>query len=82
MGSGTDGSSDGQTPRREPPIDWPVFGITALVLGGVCALIFAAPARAGAFINGLYDAVTHNLGFLYQWYVIALLILFQLFGKG
>ena len=74
MGSGTESGSEGQATRREPPIDWPVFGITALVLGGVCALIFAAPARAGAFINGLYDAVTHNLGFLYQWYVIALLI--------
>ncbi|MBK7902945.1 MAG: BCCT family transporter [Proteobacteria bacterium] len=60
--------------RSEPPVDWPVFGITALTVIAVCALIFAAPDRAGTFINGLYDQLTRTFGFLYQWYVIALLI--------
>ncbi len=60
--------------RSEPPVDWPVFGITALTVLAVCALIFVAPDRAGTFINGLYDQLTRNFGFLYQWYVIALLI--------
>ena len=60
--------------RKEPPVDWPVFGITALTLLAVCLLIFVAPDRAGTFINGLYDQLTRNFGFLYQWYVIALLV--------
>jgi betaine/carnitine transporter, BCCT family len=63
-----------EPPQGEPPVDWPVFAITAASVLGVCALIFLAPARAGAFINRLYDQVTHYCGFLYQWYVIALLV--------
>ena len=63
-----------ETDRREPPVDWPVFAITALTLLGVCSLVFAAPDRAGAYINGLYDALTRNFGFVYQWYVIALMV--------
>ncbi|MFM7434304.1 MAG: hypothetical protein ACKO3O_12495, partial [Gammaproteobacteria bacterium] len=63
-----------ETDRREPPVDWPVFAITALTLLGVCSLVFAAPDRAGAYINALYDSLTRNFGFLYQWYVIALMV--------
>jgi BCCT family betaine/carnitine transporter len=59
--------------RKEPPVDGPVFAITALTLLGVCLLIVVAPDRAGAFINQLYDQITRYCGFLYQWYVIALL---------
>jgi betaine/carnitine transporter, BCCT family len=62
-------------PRRgEPPADWPVFAITAATVLGVCLLIVAAPDQAGVFINRLYDLVTRYCGFLYQWYVIALLV--------
>jgi betaine/carnitine transporter, BCCT family len=60
--------------RRGPPVDWPVFLIAAATLLGVCGLIVIAPERAGAFINELYDDVTHYFGVLYQWYVIALLV--------
>lgn len=74
MASGTDTPPPAEQVRhREPPVDWPVFTIIALTVLGVCLLVFLAPERAGAFINRLYDQLTRNLGFLYQWYVIALL---------
>lgn len=71
---------------REPPADWPVFAITAATVLGVCALVFVAPQQAGVVIIRLYDLLTKNLGFLYQWYVIALLgflgfIAFSRYGR-
>ncbi|NBU25366.1 MAG: BCCT family transporter, partial [Gammaproteobacteria bacterium] len=50
-----------------------MFAITAVVVLGVCLLIFLSPDAAGAVITRLHAQLTHNLGFLYQWYVIALL---------
>lgn len=75
MASGTDTPPTGQRGqgRQEPPIDWPVFATTAVVVLGVCLIIFLSPAAAGAVITDLHGRLTRNLGFLYQWYVIALL---------
>jgi BCCT family betaine/carnitine transporter len=50
-----------------------VFAITAVTVLGVCLLVFLSPDRAGAVITQLHGKLTRNLGFLYQWYVIALL---------
>ena len=69
-----EGKKANEPPRGEPPVDWAVFSITAFTLLCVCLLIVAAPERAGAFINRLYDEVTRYCGFLYQWYVIGLLV--------
>ena len=87
MASGTE-SPPTQSSRasREPPADWPVFAITAATVLGVCALVFVAPQQAGVVIIRLYDLLTKNLGFLYQWYVIALLgflgfIAFSRYGR-
>jgi len=63
-----------ESARREPQVDWPVFAITAATLLGICLFVFIAPERAGPFINELYDQLTKYCGFLYQWYVIGLLI--------
>jgi BCCT family betaine/carnitine transporter len=78
VASGTDTPPQGQdgqgrASRGEPPVDWPVFAITAVVVLGVCLIIFLSPAAAGAVITDLHGKLTRNLGFLYQWYVIALL---------
>jgi uncharacterized RDD family membrane protein YckC len=75
VASGTDTPPTGQRGqgRQEPPIDWPVFATTAVVVLGVCLIIFLSPAAAGAVITDLHGRLTRNLGFLYQWYVIALL---------
>jgi BCCT family betaine/carnitine transporter len=80
VASGTDRPPQGQgappvRPQgdREPSVDWPVFAITAATVLGVCLLVFLSPDRAGVVITDIHGKLTRNLGFLYQWYVIALL---------
>jgi BCCT family betaine/carnitine transporter len=68
------GKPTAEPSRNEPPVDWPVFGIAAATLLGVCLLIVASPDRADVFINQLYDQLTRYCGVFYQWYVIGLLV--------
>ena len=55
-------------------VDWTIFFSTIASLLVVSIPIVSAPEAAGKTINLAYDVITDNLGILYIWYAVALLV--------
>mgnify|MGYP001344442565 FL=1 len=55
-------------------VDWTIFFSTIASLLVVSIPIVSAPEAAGRTINLAYDVITDNLGILYIWYAVALLV--------
>jgi BCCT family betaine/carnitine transporter len=75
-----------QTPTTRGNLDRWTFVATVLTIAALSIPLWLAPEQAGVLVRRAYDAITVNLGFLYQWYGIAALgFLFYLavgrFGK-
>ena len=56
-----------------PQIDWLMLAIVLLLVGAICVPLGLAPAQAGAFVSDLYDMLTSNFGFVYQWFVVGII---------
>lgn len=64
-------------------IDRWAFGATVLTIAALALPMWLAPEAAGELVRIAYDSITQNLGFLYQWYGIAVLgfLLYLAFGR-
>ncbi|KAA1188400.1 BCCT family transporter [Pseudohalioglobus sediminis] len=54
-------------------LDRPAFVATVLTIAVLVVPMWLAPEQAGQVVRHAYDTITANLGFLYQWYGIAVL---------
>lgn len=61
-------------PEDRPATDWPMFGLTLLVILMACIPIFGLGHRAETTIIGAYDALTQRFGVLYLWYGFGTLV--------
>lgn len=55
-------------------IDWLLTGLAFGCVVFACFLIFLFPAESAAWTKDVYDRISSNLGFLYQWMAIACLL--------
>ena len=58
-------------PTREHTTDWWTFFSSVFAIALLSVPILLSPATASAVIEKIYDSLTVNFGFLYQWYSIA-----------
>lgn len=56
--------------KNTPHLDRPMFLLTVLVILGVTLPIILFNQTAGAYITALYDMLTGNFGWVYQWYAL------------
>ena len=56
-----------------PQIDRVMLAVVLLVVGSTCIPLGLMPERAGAFVSELYDGLTSNFGFLYQWFAVGVI---------
>jgi len=61
-------------PEEHPATDWPMFGLTLMVILMACIPIFGLGPRAETSIIGAYDALTQRFGVLYLWYGFGALV--------
>ena len=55
-------------------IDRVMFTVVIVVIAAACVPLGLMPERAAAFVSDLYDGITHNFGFLYQWCAIGTIL--------
>ncbi len=58
----------------DPKIDWVMFTVVIGVVAAASIPLGVDPDRAGALVSDLYDGLTHNFGFLYQWCAIGAIL--------
>lgn len=71
------------TDASKGSIDRWAFGATLFTIAILVVPMWVAPQQAGVLIQAAYDSLTENLGFLYQWYGVAVLVflLYLAFGR-
>jgi BCCT family betaine/carnitine transporter len=57
-----------------PPIDRVMLVVVLLVVVSACIPLGLMPERASAFVSNLYDGLTSNFGFLYQWSAVGVIV--------
>lgn len=72
-----------ETRAAKSNVDRWMFGATVITIAALSIPLWLAPEQAGVMVRKAYDAITMNLGFLYQWYGVAVLVflLYLAFGR-
>ena len=74
-------ASRGET-AADPAIDRVMFTVVIAVVAAACVPLGLMPERAAAFVSDLYDRLTHNFGFLYQWCAIGTMLFLTWLAAG
>lgn len=67
---------------QKKKIDWAIFVPPIALILAFCIWVIADSARAGAALTKAFSFVTVTLGWLFDWYAVALFILFIYFVFG
>ena len=58
----------------EPQVDRLMLAVVLLVAVSTCIPLGLMPERSSAFVSDLYDGLTTNFGFLYQWSAVGVIV--------
>ncbi len=69
-----------------PAIDWPLFGASAILIGGVCGAMALVPEQSSTLVAAVYDWIAGHMGLFYQWmtlgaFVVLVVIAFGKYGR-